>query len=281
MPHLQAADVTFFEIRNTVFCVQCELMSYNNTSNCLACGSTALLALGRVLGGSLHNQERTRLVGDELIDGVVENILQTCDGGRQFAANEIALSSTSDQLMRSAPDNLPCRTLPHALPQLQPAMRWVIERACTSTRADGAALALARQGRLICHAQAGVIAPDLGAEIIVDHGISGLCASTGMSWRCDSADYDPHVDRRRCRELGTQSVLAAPVSHLNSMLGVLEVFSSHRNAFSDHDVATVQLLAGLLVVAITRGSRPGTVLESGHTSALAPSRIGRSKLTPP
>ena len=52
-------------------------------------------------------------------------------------------------------------------------------------------------------------------------------------------------------------MLAAPVSHLNSVLGVLEVFSSYKNAFTDHDVASVQLLTGLLVVAITRaGSQP-------------------------
>ncbi|HJW99830.1 MAG TPA: GAF domain-containing protein [Terriglobales bacterium] len=277
MPHLQAADVTFFELRNTVFCVQCELMSYNNTSNCLACGSTALIMLGRILGGSLGNHERARLISDEAINGVVENILQKNEVG-ELPTSEIAFSSGADQLTHSATSSIACRTLPHALPQLQPAMRWVVERACTITSADGAALALARQGRLICHAQAGVTAPDLGVELAANHGISGLCASTGMSWRCDSADSDPNVDRGRCRDLGAQSVIAAPVSHLNSVLGVLEVFSSHRNAFSDHDVATVQLLAGLVVVSITRGVRPGTVLESTHTSALAPSRVARRGL---
>ena len=94
--------------------------------------------------------------------------------------------------------------------------------------------------------------PDLGVEIDLNRGISGLCARTATSWRCDSSDRDPYVDRARCRELGMQSVLATPVSHLNNVLGVLEVFSSQKNAFSDQDVATVQLLGGLLVVAITR-----------------------------
>jgi GAF domain-containing protein len=154
-----------------------------------------------------------------------------------------------------------CRTLPNALPQLQPAMRWVIERVCTATRADSAALALARRGKLVCHAHAGPSAPDLGVEIDVNRGISGLCARTAMSWRCDSSDRDPYVDRTRCRQLGTQSVLAAPVAHLNSVLGVLEVFSSQKNAFSDQDVATVQLLSGLLVVAITRGGEGNRTVD--------------------
>jgi GAF domain-containing protein len=130
------------------------------------------------------------------------------------------------------------------------------------TRADGAALALSRQGRLLCHAHAGSSAPDLGVELELNRGISGLCARTGVSWRCDSWDSDPHVDRNRCRELGSQSILAAPVSHLNSVLGVLEVFSSQRNAFTDQDVAGVQLLTGLLVVAISRaGAQPTSALR--------------------
>ena len=251
MPHLQAANVTFLELRNTVFCVQCELISYNNSSNCLACGSSALLTLNRVLGGSLRNQERTRLVDDELIDRVVENILTR--SAVHNAASGIPEHSSAEKATR--PEIGICRTLPNALPQLQPAMRWIVDRASTLTRANGAALALARQGKLICHASSGFLTPDLGVEIDLHRGISGLCARSGTSWRCDSADHDPHVDRLRCRELGTQSVLAAPVSHLNSVLGVLEVFSNQKNAFDDHDVATVQLLAGLLVVAITRGAR--------------------------
>jgi|SRR5215469_293977 len=273
MPHLRPADVTFFEIRNTVFCVQCELMSYNSGSNCLACGSTALLTLARVLGGSLRNQERTRLIDDELIDRAVENILGS-DMAREFPAETVS-SSSSDHLAYRSASGIACRTLPNSLPQLQPAMRWVVERACAITKADGAALALSRQSKLVCQAQAGNVAPDLGVELKLGHGISGLCASTGVSWRCDSAESDTYVDRTRCRELGTQSVLAAPVSHLNSVLGVLEVFSSHRNAFTDHDVATVQLLTGLLVVAITRSTRQPGFIESAHTSALGVSRASR------
>ena len=148
-------------------------------------------------------------------------------------------------------------------------MRWVVERACTITKADGAALALSRQSKLLCHAQAGNVGPDLGVELKPGHGISGLCASTGISWRCNSAESDTYVDRNRCRELGTQSVLAAPVSHLNSVLGVLEVFSSHKSAFTDHDVATVQLLAGLLVVAITRSTRSSNFVESANTATIS------------
>lgn len=255
MPHLRASDVTFFELKTTVFCVQCELLSYNNSSKCLACGSSAILSLSHLLGGSLRNQERARLISDEQIDHAVETILQRSDARIEFSSASTATSSIAGQLTVGDSIAAACRTLPNSLPQLQPAMRWIVERACTITRADGAALALSRQGKLICHAHLGSSVPDLGVELNLHRGISGLCARTGMSWRCDSSESDPNVDRLRCRELGTQSVLAAPVSHLNSVLGVLEVFSSQMSAFNDQDVASLQLLAGLLVVAITRGTR--------------------------
>jgi hypothetical protein len=55
---LTAADVSFVSLQRAVFCVQCELLSYNNTPRCLACGSVAVLSLLRVLGGSLHGSKR-------------------------------------------------------------------------------------------------------------------------------------------------------------------------------------------------------------------------------
>lgn len=254
MPHLRAAEVTFLRLHNTMFCAECELISYNNSSNCLACGSSALLSLSRVLGGPIQKQERARVIEDDLIHRVVNNILEfrLPGDGRSTA---LIPSPDMGQPRKPPAAALACRTLPDSLPQLQPAMGWIVERAWTLTRAEGAALALKRQGKLICHAQAGSSAPDLGTEVDLGRGISGLCARTGAAWRCDDASSDPHVDQIRCRELGSESVVAAPVSHLNSVLGVLEIFSPDKNAFSDHDVATAQLLAGLMMVAITRNGQ--------------------------
>lgn len=255
MPHLRAADVTFLRLHNTMFCAECELISYNNSSNCLACGSSALLSLSRVLGGPIQKQERAKVIEDDLIHRVVSNILEFSRPLRDGGSTALIHSPDAAQTRKPPAAALACRTLPDSLPQLQPAMGWVVERAWTLTGAEGAALALKRQGKLICHAQAGSSAPDLGTEVDLGRGISGLCARTGAAWRCDDATSDPHIDRIRCQELGSTSVVAAPVSHLNSVLGVLEIFSPDKNAFSDHDVATTQLLAGLMMVAITRNGQ--------------------------
>src|SRR5690242_11861832 len=58
----KARDVVFLELRHTVFCTECELISYNHTARCLSCGSLSVLSLARVLGGSLKEEPRARMV---------------------------------------------------------------------------------------------------------------------------------------------------------------------------------------------------------------------------
>src|SRR5947207_14737129 len=66
MPHLRPADVTFFELKNTVFCVECELMSYNSGANCLGCGSIALITVARGLSGWLGRRTGTQVRDEDM-----------------------------------------------------------------------------------------------------------------------------------------------------------------------------------------------------------------------
>src|SRR5258706_10516720 len=72
---LTAADVNFVSLQSAVFCVQCELLSENNTPECLACGSGAVLSLSRVLGGSLRGQQTAHLIADAELDRLVRSLL--------------------------------------------------------------------------------------------------------------------------------------------------------------------------------------------------------------
>jgi anaerobic ribonucleoside-triphosphate reductase len=47
---LTGQDISFLSLQTAVFCVECELISKNNTPYCMACGSRAVLSLSRVLG---------------------------------------------------------------------------------------------------------------------------------------------------------------------------------------------------------------------------------------
>lgn len=58
-------------LSEAVFCADCEMIS-NSKSVCRCCGSTALLNLSQLLGGSLRNVERAVLLNwPEHVDGSV------------------------------------------------------------------------------------------------------------------------------------------------------------------------------------------------------------------
>ena len=70
-----ATDTNFLPLQLAVFCVECELLSGNNTPRCLACGSRAVLSLSRVLGGSLRGQPTAHLIADAELDRLVRSLL--------------------------------------------------------------------------------------------------------------------------------------------------------------------------------------------------------------
>src|ERR1700675_443820 len=74
---MTARDATFVRLQAAVFFAECELISQNNTLNCLSCGSKALMNLSRLMGGSLLNQSTANLIHDAALDRVVRELLQT------------------------------------------------------------------------------------------------------------------------------------------------------------------------------------------------------------
>jgi hypothetical protein len=70
-------DVHFVPLQSATFCIQCELISTNYRTYCLACGNTSLLSLSRVLGGTLRNQQTAHLITDSELDSLVRDLLRT------------------------------------------------------------------------------------------------------------------------------------------------------------------------------------------------------------
>ncbi|MFB3815247.1 MAG: GAF domain-containing protein [Terriglobales bacterium] len=242
MPALDARHVTFLKLQPAVICIECELISYNNTDQCLACGSRAVLSLARVLGGSLRNAPTARIVADKEVD---------CVAAEVFSASGLLDTSGG------------------RLPAVHAALDRVVEHACTLTCADGGALALSDGQRMVCTAQLGHAAPSLGAEVATETGISGLCVRTGRTLRCDDAARDSRVDLRRCRQLGVQSLVVAPLLNLDKVIGILTVMSAQAYAFDDRRVATVQALAALTVLALRQEhSQPSCLPRESVAKAL-------------
>jgi periplasmic protein TonB len=121
------------------------------------------------------------------------------------------------------------------------------------TEANGAAIAMPRDGAVVCVGRSGEIAPELGALLSVDSGISGECLRSGVILRCDNAARDIRVNPEVCRQLGLQSIAVVPLRGRYGRVGVLEAFSSQSYAFNDEHTELLGRLAGLAEAAWAQG----------------------------
>lgn len=133
---------------------------------------------------------------------------------------------------------------------LDEVLQLVAERALTITGADGVAIALAEDDAIVCRASAGTVAPDAGARVDPNSGFSGACLVSGQVVRSDDAEHDARVDAVACRRLGARSMLAVPLSAKQTVIGLIEAFSSEPHGFNDCDVRSLNLLAELILAAI-------------------------------
>jgi GAF domain-containing protein len=271
---LTGQNIHFLSLQTSVFCVECEVISENNTPYCFACGSRAVLSLSRVLGGSLRGQQTAHLIADAELDRLVRELLCTVP----------ATSSPviGDRIPASFATLAPSRSHARSMGQpvasqsgeagrfeiysgeidFEPAIHVIAERAQALTGATGAAIALRTGDEIVCRARTGRTAPDLGVRLQTDSGISAECVRTGEVVLCNDAERNPQVDLASCRRLGVRSILAAPLRHFRRTLGVFEVLSGSPNAFDHRDVATMQLLSSMMVAAISRlsNTRPAAQL---------------------
>ena len=269
MGWMSLKEVNFLTLPPAVFCVECELISHNNTPNCIACGSQAILSLSRILGGTMRGQQTAHLIADAELDQLVRDLLRTVRYNPLNNENEA--QAEPDRLVAQGPVRHHARAM-HSrnnvsvmIPSevelhpgemdLEPAINIIAERAQALTGATGSAIALRRGSEIVCRARTGRTAPDLGVRLQTDSGISAQCVQTGQVVLCNDTEENSHVDLSTCRHLGVRSILAAPLRHFPRTLGVFEVLSSSPHAFDHHDVATMQFLSSMMVAAISRISK--------------------------
>ena len=264
---MTARDVSFIKLQAAMFCAECELISQNNTTKCLSCGSQALMNLSRLMGGSLLNQRNANLIQDAALDRVVRELLQSLPP--KMPVRHVG-DDTRDTEFVAAKHGALLRPVAKtfAFPQpktdaalenisafdldLAPAIDIITDRAQVMTRATGAAIALNRGRDILCRARAGRTAPDLGVRLQTESGISGHCVRTGEILLCHDTESSPHVDPSVSRRLGVRSILVSPIRYFQRTLGIFEVLSASPYAFDQRDVATLQLLSGMMVAAISR-----------------------------
>ena len=146
---------------------------------------------------------------------------------------------------------------------LDAALQLLADRAQYITGASGAAIALRRDGRadMLCRASSGTNAPELGALLSTEFGLSGESVRTRQLLRCDDAERDARVNREVCQQMGIASVLVMPVVNDDQVLGVFELFSGKANAFGERDLSAVQRLSEMVETAVRLAHATETLPE--------------------
>src|SRR5436853_2671808 len=170
--------------------------------------------------------------------------------GRDALQALLAFASIHQQAARrkSAPDSVTTRKEDYLA--LDEVLRLVAARALSITGADGVAIALADENAIVCRASMGRIAPPPGVRLDPHSGFSGACLRSGQTVRCDDSDNDARVNAEACRDLGTRSMIAVPLTAKGRVVGLVEAFSTEPHGFNDSDVRSLNLLGELILAAI-------------------------------
>lgn len=132
---------------------------------------------------------------------------------------------------------------------LNAALQLLAQRTQLVTGASGVAIALREGEYMISRASCGS-APEIGAVLSVNSGLSGESVRTRQCLRCDDAATDRRVNRETCLALGIVSAIVIPLIRENEIVGVFELFSSRSHAFKDHDMAILERLTEAVQTAI-------------------------------
>jgi diguanylate cyclase len=137
---------------------------------------------------------------------------------------------------------------------LDAVMELVVERAGSLTGANAAVVELAEGDEMVYHVGAGEAAGHVGLRLHVDASMSGRCVREGKTLHCSDANVDDRVDREACRRVGAISMVCVPLHHDGRVIGVLKVYDPRPNAFSSEDIATLDLLSGVIAAHMAHAS---------------------------
>jgi len=156
-----------------------------------------------------------------------------------------------------------------AYSDLDAALQLLAERAQYITGASGAAIALRRgqHNDMLCRASIGDNAPELGALLSMEYGLSGESVRTRQVLRCDDAERDPRVNREGCRQLGIAAVVVMPIVSDQQVLGVFELFSGKPHVFAPRDISALQRLGGMVETAVKHAAAVQTTPAAEEPTA--------------
>lgn len=115
-------------------------------------------------------------------------------------------------------------------------LHLLAERMRMALGASGVAIALGDRSGMECRAGAG-LAPEVGARLRPDSGLTGLCLRMGGWVHCPDVLSDPRVDAQAARDLQTRAITVAPI-----LSGDSEATSSPGSADSGTLIGLLEVL---------------------------------------
>lgn len=160
---------------------------------------------------------------------------------------------------------------------LNDALESIAKQLLEISGAAGAAIGICSGEQLSYRAVAGIGAPQVSSTVQRERTCSFPSLRGGQVFRCSDVSAEPLIDPQECSRRGIASFIAAPVFGDNSIAGAVELYFSDPQGFTEQDVQTCQLMAGIVTDVLSRESKPvdsntemSALLE--HLSKLEPGR---------
>lgn len=131
-------------------------------------------------------------------------------------------------------------------------MELVVTKISELTPSSGSVVELVEGDEMVYHAGSGQMAPHVGMRINMSGSLSGLSVAEQKVLFCEDTETDIRVDRESCRKVDIASMVVAPLFRQGNAVGVIKISSSEKHAFSEQDVQTLEMMAGLLGSALAQ-----------------------------
>jgi len=162
--------------------------------------------------------------------------------------------------------------------ELGNAISLVTERLTEIASASGAAVGILEGKKLRYRAATGLLTLPPGTVVPLEKALCVACIRTGQAFRCEDVNPEFLLDAEECHRRGIQSLIAVPIFHDGTVVGALEVYYPIAHAFTDQDVHTCQLMAGLVTEALARDEE--VTLKKSHATERAAMLEALEKLKP-
>ena len=222
--------------------------------------ATLVLSLALTLGLSVVDSIfRTRLKSEQALEGEKRRLSMLVDRRVADLETEVAERKRAEDTLRLDAERFSAiiatqSEIATAERDLPAVMDLIVSRTQSLTGASGALLQRLEGNELVCRAASGRATPFIGVCSPSSVGLSGECARTGETLRCDDAERDLRVHLESFRRMGVRSAVVVPLHYDRAVVGVLQVTSPELYAFGPMDEYALHLMAGLIAAAMSHAA---------------------------